>query len=481
MVTNWIPDLSDHVGPLYQRLADHIEKQIDAGQIAHGEKLPPQRDLAFDLKTTIGTIGRAYRVLRERGLVSGEVGRGTYVTAAPKQGVLNSAPVASRLMVAPPDAGAFGTRPVEAAENLIRFDSTSAPDVGQAPVLAKAVATALTSADGGLIVYVRNYPRHWFEAGQQWLSRCSFRPPVETIVPTLGVQAGVMSAVCALTSLGDYIAFDHLTYGPVARSSGLMGRRIALVESDDEGMSADSLDHICRQKHPKAVFLQPTAHNPTLVMMSEQRRRAIADVARRHNLILIEDDLYGSMSGDETPMLAEFAPERTIVVSGLSKAVGAGIRGGWISCPPAWTNRIRIAHRMVAGAMPGLLVETSAQLVLSGQAGEIAIHTTAEIRHRIGMVRDVLDGYEYNALPNIPFVWLSVTGAWTSAAFRSAALDRGVLIDDEDEFKAGRSDRMFHRVRFAISARVERDGVAQGLAVIRTLLDEGRVGGEWSD
>ncbi|MGB6118733.1 MAG: PLP-dependent aminotransferase family protein, partial [Mesorhizobium sp.] len=144
-------------------------------------------------------------------------------------------------------------------------------------------------------------------------------------------------------------------------------------------------------------------------------------------------------------------------------------------------NRIRIAHRLVVGAMPGLLFEASSQMVLSGKAHEIGAASIAEVRHRIGMVRDALAGYDFNSHPNIPFVWLAMNGNWTSGAFRSAALAHNLLLDDEDEFKVGRSDRVFHRVRFAISARVERDGVARGLSIIRGLLDEGRVGGEWSD
>ncbi|TIQ94451.1 MAG: GntR family transcriptional regulator, partial [Mesorhizobium sp.] len=78
-MTNWLPDLTSGSGPLYQRLADSIETDIDRGVIDAGAKLPPQRDLAYDIGTTVGTVGRAYQLLRERGLVSGEVGRGTYV------------------------------------------------------------------------------------------------------------------------------------------------------------------------------------------------------------------------------------------------------------------------------------------------------------------------------------------------------------------------------------------------------------------
>ena len=60
-MTNWLPDLTTGSGPLYQRIADSIESDIDRGVIAAGEKLPPQRDLAYDIGTTVGTIGRAYQ------------------------------------------------------------------------------------------------------------------------------------------------------------------------------------------------------------------------------------------------------------------------------------------------------------------------------------------------------------------------------------------------------------------------------------
>src|SRR5688500_8536845 len=78
-MTNWLPDLSTGAGPIYIRLADRIENDISQGTLPAGTKLPPQRDLAYDIGVTIGTVGRAYALVRERGLVSGEVGRGTFV------------------------------------------------------------------------------------------------------------------------------------------------------------------------------------------------------------------------------------------------------------------------------------------------------------------------------------------------------------------------------------------------------------------
>ncbi len=78
-MTNWLPDVSRGSGPVYLRLADSIESAIASGTLPAGSKLPPQRNLAYDIGVTIGTIGRAYALVHERGLVAGEVGRGTYV------------------------------------------------------------------------------------------------------------------------------------------------------------------------------------------------------------------------------------------------------------------------------------------------------------------------------------------------------------------------------------------------------------------
>ncbi|TGR79977.1 PLP-dependent aminotransferase family protein, partial [Mesorhizobium sp. M2D.F.Ca.ET.223.01.1.1] len=218
------------------------------------------------------------------------------------------------------------------------------------------------------------------------------------------------------------------------------------------------------------------AKNPTLVTLSAERRQAIAKIAREYNVALIEDDLYGELTDDPTPLLAEFAPERTIVAGGLSKSVAAGVRGGWLSCPPAYRHRIRVAHKMMTGGLPFLLAEVGTRLVMSGQAGEIRKRCIAEIQARLAVVRDVLAGFDFKARDNVPFVWLTLPDPWLSGTFKNACLAQGVLIDDEDEFKAGRSEQVFHGVRFGVSQPRQSKDVAGGVAVIRRLLDEGRAG-----
>ncbi len=468
MMTNWLPNLSSGTGPLYLRLADQIESDIERGVLAKGAKLPPQRNLAFDLRVTIGTVSRAYALARERGLVSGEVGRGTYVLDHGR-GVPQAGP-------APASSGMEGTREMEAPAGKLHFDATAAPDVGQGETVAALSARINRDHPHEAASYTRRFPDHWAQAGSRWLARGSFRPAPHCIVPTLGAHAAAVAIISAVTAPGDHIAFEHLTYSQVARSASLVGRRIALIRSDEQGIVPEDFERVCAQRHPKMVFSMSAVQNPTVATMPEARRIAVAEIARRYNVWLIEDNLYGALTDDPAPLLAELAPERTFHVGGLSKSVAAGVRGGWVACPPNYERRIQVAHRMLTGGLPFMLAELSAQLVLSGEADAIRARCVKENNARLALTHDALAGFDLRSCPNIPFVWLELPEPWLSATFKNAASEEGVLIDDADEFKAGRSDQVFHHVRLGISAPRGREETARGLAIVRRLLEHGSAG-----
>ncbi|MFN7011113.1 MAG: PLP-dependent aminotransferase family protein [Allorhizobium sp.] len=467
-MTNWLPDLHQGKGPIYVRLADQIESAIAGGTLPAGAKLPPQRNLAFDLGITIGTVSRAYALVHERGLVSGEVGRGTFVRdrhGAPPEANLD--PVAAALV---------GTRPMAPPPGKIRFDSTAAPDVGQGPALQEHIAAILKDHPSDIASYTRSFPDHWFEAGACWLAKGDWTPAPRDIVPTLGAHAGIMAVLTAITSPGDKVVFEHLTYSQASRAAGLTGRRTILVDSDGDGVIPEDFERVCAQQHPKVAFLMSSSQNPTLATLPLARRQAIADIARRHSVWLIEDDLYGAMSGEPLAPLAQLCPERTFFVGSLSKSVAAGVRGGWVACPPHFAQRVRIAHKMMTSGMPFLLAELCARLVLSGDAFQIRARCVAEIGAREAIAREQFQGFDFVSRPAVPFLWLALPEPWLSGTFKNAALTEGVLIDDEDEFKAGRSEKVMHRVRISFSSPLSRDEVRAGFLTLRRLLENGGAG-----
>jgi DNA-binding transcriptional regulator YhcF (GntR family) len=87
----WVPHYSDLAQPVYLMIADALEQDIGSGRLVAGERLPTLKDLAESLDVTPGTIGRAYDEAAKRGLVVGEVGRGTFVLPQPH--LQNRAPV----------------------------------------------------------------------------------------------------------------------------------------------------------------------------------------------------------------------------------------------------------------------------------------------------------------------------------------------------------------------------------------------------
>jgi DNA-binding transcriptional MocR family regulator len=122
------------------------------------------------------------------------------------------------------------------------------------------------------------------------------------------------------------------------------------------------------------------------------------------------------------------------------------------------------------------LAETCARLVLGGHALELRRKSVEEIKAREQLAREALSGFEFNSHPHLPFLWLKLPEPWLSGTFKNAALSEGVLIDDEDEFKAARIDRVYHRVRVAFSSPPQRKDVAAGFMTLRRLLENGSSG-----
>jgi DNA-binding transcriptional MocR family regulator len=463
-MTSWLPDLSDGAGPLYARIAERIEKDIELGVLAAGTKLPPQRNLAFDVGVTIGTVSRAYALARERGLVSGEVGRGTYVLG-------HDGPAGAPTADARP--AALGR---SAVETVLRMDSTAATDIGQAAAIGPVVAQVFAAEPYRTNDYTRAITDGWREAGSTWLSTGGWRPEPESIVPVQGVLSGIESVIGAVTAPGDRIAFEDLSYGALARGAVLMGRRAIKVRGGDEGIDPEDFRSVCAREHPKMLVVVPTFNNPTLSVMPARNRRRIAEIAREHNVWIVEDNIYGDALEDAPPPFASIHPEQTIHLSGVSKTLCAGLRAGWASCPPSLTARLVNAKKLITGGISFAMTEATARLVLSGEAARLKAHVLDETRARLEIAREVMAGHDFRSDPHCSYIWLQLPDPWLPGTFKKAALERGILIDDADAFRVGQGDLACHRVRIGFSSPRSREEVRQGFETLNLLLQDTAAG-----
>lgn len=458
-MTNWLPDLTRGTGPLYVRLADEIALAADNGQLGPGQKLPPQRNLAFDIGVTLGTVTRAYDLLKTRGLVSGEVGRGTFIRKGADEPAANGVSLRRYHGLATDD------RP-----NVMTMNSTSAPEVGQARLIADILSRIATEDPRCVSDYIRHIPARWREAGRQWIGGRHWIPEAANVVPTQGAHAALAAVINAVTSSGDRIAFEELTYPATVRASVLMGRRAIKIGMGEGGVDPDAFEHLCAQQHPRLAILISTLHNPTLSTITLENRLRIVESARRHNVMLVDDDTFGAMAKDAPPPLSALAPERTFHVASLAKSIAAGLRSGFVACPPGHATMVMNAHRLITGGAPRAMIEVASRIILDGHADEISAAVRQDLGERVGLARDMLSGHQVASSPDCPFIWLRLPDPWVTGTFCTAARQRGVIVDGADEFKVGQTERAIPFVRIALTGALEKGRVRDGLSVLADLL-----------
>ena len=194
-MTNWQPNLEAQSGPRYLAIATALELDIDGGQLSPGERLPTHRDLAWRLGVTVGTVTRAYAEAERRGLVAGEVGRGTFVRERTPVDLLQSTT----------QFGAPGF--IDLAHNFPPGDA-NAEEV--AAVLAELSAERSLP---GLLGYDMGFgrPEHR-AAGARWVAEAGLPSEPGNIVVSAGCQHAMLLALGAVTRPGDTVLTEELTF-----------------------------------------------------------------------------------------------------------------------------------------------------------------------------------------------------------------------------------------------------------------------------
>ena len=378
----WIPDISKLDGPRYLAVATAIAKAIDGGELPPGAQLPPQRDLAVKLGVTVGTISRAYTVAKKRKLVSGEVGRGTFVS---------------------------GSRDDAYAANVIPQMDSRAVDLAcySMPVadLSDAIAKSLSAmADRTDLLPLHRYPPaagfiSHRAAGAAWIARAGMEVSPDSILICNGAQQALAMALGSLLPPGDRLLTETVTYSGAKALASLNSLELQGVAMDEHGMIPEALERAVAETEARVVYMQPTVHNPTTATMPEERRRRIAEIIRRNDMTLIEDDAACSALTDRPPPISALIPERSCYITGVAKALSPALRVGFASAPPEILGLMQnMFHANVLGASP-LMAELVSQMISSGVAQEICSRNLEESAHLNRVATRVLKGHDLRSHP----------------------------------------------------------------------------------
>lgn len=456
-MTNWYPSLAAFdEGPRYVAIADALGEDVAAGRLAPGDRLPTHRDLAWRLGVTVGTVSRAYAEAERRGLVTGEVGRGTFVRA--------STAVEANLPAIPAENDA-GSSLIDLSYN---FPPPTAEDNALGATL-RAIGKEANAA--ALLSYQPSAGQGGHrEAGAAWLERHGLNVSADDVVITNGAQHAISVVLASLTRPGDRIAAEVLTYPVLKLIAEMLGLRVTGIAMDEHGILPDAFDAACRVGGLKALYCMPTMHNPTTQTLSEDRRAALAKIARAHGVALIEDDLMRLLGNEAPPPLAALASDITYYITSLSKTVAPGLRVGFVAGPRNTAESLAGTVRATAWMCTPLGVEVAARWITDGTAMRILAARQRELEARRRIVLAALSGYAASCAPGSMNAWLQLPEPWTATAFVQAARRRGVGLTPAEAFALDRRDRT-PAVRVCFGAVPARARLEEALGVLTDLLD----------
>ena len=458
-MTIWQPNIFEFEGPRYQALAAAIGRAIDDGKLIPGEKLPPQRDLAYRLGVTVGTVTRAYGLAEQRGLVRGEVGRGTFVREA--------------------KADAYVHNPVvDSDDDFIKLDVNSQPDLTAQHLLPE---TLIRMAGGNLPIgdLLAYTPRIGIadhrRAAAAWAGRTGATFDPETTLITGGAHQAMVVAIAGLAKPGDVILTEALVYSGLKHIASRLNVSLRGLALDDEGLCPDALESACRETGARLLLINPTAHNPTTATMSERRRRDIAEIAERYDLIVIEDDVYGQLLADRALPIAALSPDRTVYITNASKTIAPNLRFGSLSAPAALYDRIADAQADLFIMCPALMAAIFTHWFDDGTADDLVLRQRAESAARYEIAANCLEGLSFQAHPHCFHLWLELPERWRSSSFVEALRSRGVGVDPAYIFAVDPAHSAA-AVRISLSAAKNRERLQHALDIVRSTLERGPIG-----
>ncbi len=404
---HWAKLLEAGGKPAYLMIADLIAEDVRIGRLLARDKLPTLRDLADDLQLNYTTVARGYGEARKRGLIDSHAGMGTFIRGSSPTLPLRGGSGAEMTMNLPPEP--------QDAKLVARIEESA-----HNALVAANMYELLRYQDFGGSAIDREIATQWMRS---FLPQCQ----AETLLIAPGIHSVLAALVSQLARPGELICVESLAYPGIKAIAAQFGVKLFALQLDDDGPSPHDFEEACKNLHPKALYCNPTLMNPTTITTSRARREALADIALRYSIPIIEDDAYVMLPMTVLPPMATLAPELTYYISGFSKCYGAGLRSAFVNAPSArLTQRLAGALRATTVMASPITVALTTQAIKDGTAAAVLTAMRDESIARQAMAEVHLGKYGAVAQPEGFHLWLPVNSAWSVVEFASYLRTQGV-------------------------------------------------------
>ncbi|MEV8549856.1 PLP-dependent aminotransferase family protein [Streptomyces glaucescens] len=291
----------------------------------------------------------------------------------------------------------------------------------------------------------------------------------DDLLVTTGSQQALSLLATALLEPGDTVLVENPCYLAALQAFGFAGARVLPVPGDEDGLDPAALEELVVRERPKLLYTVPTFQNPTGRTLPAGRRAAIAGVAARHGLWIVEDDPYGELrfEGERVPWIAswEAARDRTVLLGSFSKVMAPGLRIGWLRAPAGLLRACAVAKQAADLHTPGVNQLAAARYLADR---DLDAHV-ARVARAYGERRDAMLAALPAALPEGSawtrpeggmFVWARLPEAYDTTALLPRVVREDVAYVPGAPFHAGEPDRSTLRLCFVTQTPQE---IAEGL------------------
>ena len=479
--------------PLYIQLRDQIRALIHGGDLRPGERIPASRELATQLGVHRTTVANAYAELESEGLISGHVGRGTFIRGESAARKISALPhptsvngglrweslfadergeeILSRLtraaprgsisfVMARPAAEFFPIEELRKCSNAVwRREGTEilqfGPSDGYPPL--KQALIAMLRAEG-------------YEAGD------------ENLLITDGCQQALDLVCKAFLRPGDTVLLENPAYpGAIAIFSGARARILGVPVKTESGPGAipgadvSAIEAVLMQNRVKLMVLTPDFHNPTGTTLPVSERSRLLEIAARFQVPVVEDHIYARLRarGESVPSLKQLDRSNLVIqIDSFSKIAFPGMRVGWIVAPSNVIERLRLVKQSTDLHTGHLAQAILAEYVRRGLLGRHMERTRKAYSGRLAALEQALtrhmpSGTKWTRPEGGLCVWVELPPGFDSNELLIHTRERGVVFAPGRYFYFQNPQPNTLRLGFAGVAEKE---IARGIATLADVL-----------
>ncbi|QGY32821.1 PLP-dependent aminotransferase family protein [Pantoea cypripedii] len=374
--------------PAYLLIADIIADGINSGEFQPRDRLPPLRELALLLALNYTTVTRGYAEAKRRGLIDSRPGLGSYIRGKVPAVPLSGGSSYEMTM----------NSPIEPGEELAQAISEGAINL----FAQKNILSLLRYQDFGGQADDKAMAKVWLEKQLPAVS-------LEEILVAPGIHSALVGLLTLLCRKGGSVCVSDLIYPGLKAIASQLNITLQSLPCDEDGPLPRAFEHQCQTGNISALYINPTIQNPTTLTLPLRRREALADVASRYSVPVIEDEAYAALATQHIASFSELIPELTWYVTGMSKCFGPGLRTAFIKGPGKRNTQL------LAGALRALNVMASpitnalaTQWISDGTADRVLLSVRAESVIRQKMASEILHDFSYRATPQGFHLWLQL-------------------------------------------------------------------------